>query len=66
MKPMTIGISRLICVGMAGAALANPALLPKHAGYPSGGDFANDKASQKNRRVEIVVSQLRLQPFNAF
>jgi hypothetical protein len=46
MKLMTIGISGLMCVGMAAVALANPALLPKHPGYPSGGDFANDKGQQ--------------------
>lgn len=42
MKRMTIGLSGLICVGMAAAALANPALLPKHPGYPADSDFSND------------------------
>jgi hypothetical protein len=28
-------------------ALANPSMLPKHPGYPSGGEFAND-TGQKN------------------
>jgi hypothetical protein len=46
MKLMTIGISGLICVGMAAVALANPALLPKHPGYPAGGEFSNDKGQQ--------------------
>lgn len=46
MKLMMIGISGLICVGITAAALANPAMLPKHQGYPSGGDFANDKGQQ--------------------
>lgn len=46
MKLMMIGVSGLICVGMAAVALANPALLPKHPGYPSRGDFANDKGQQ--------------------
>lgn len=46
MKLMTIGISGLMCIGMSAAALANPALLPKHPGYPSRGDFANDKGQQ--------------------
>jgi hypothetical protein len=28
-------------------ALANPSMLPKHPGYPSGGEFSND-TGQKN------------------
>ncbi len=27
-------------------ALANPAMLPKHPGYPSGGEFANDQGQR--------------------
>lgn len=46
MKLMMIGLTGLICVGMAAVALANPALLPKYPGYPSRGDFANDKGQQ--------------------
>jgi hypothetical protein len=33
-------------VGMTGLALANPSMLPKHPGYPSGGEFANDTGQQ--------------------
>ena len=32
----------LVFFGMAGPAMANPAMLPKHPGYPSSGEFAND------------------------
>ena len=31
---------------MTGLALANPALRPKHLGYPSGGEFAYDRGQQ--------------------
>ena len=37
----------LVFVGMTGLALANPSMLPKHPGYPSGGEFAND-TGQRN------------------
>lgn len=37
----------LLFFGMAGLAMANPAMLPKHPGYPSRGEFVND-AGQKN------------------
>lgn len=46
MKFMTIGIAGLICVGVTAGAMANPALLPKHPGYPSGGEYSNDKGQQ--------------------
>ena len=46
MRLVTIGIIGLVCVGMTGVALANPALLPKHPGYPSGGEFAYDRGQQ--------------------
>ncbi|WHZ13642.1 MAG: hypothetical protein OJF52_000476 [Nitrospira sp.] len=32
----------LMLFGSAASAAANPAMLPKHPGYPSSGDFAND------------------------
>jgi hypothetical protein len=31
---------------MTGLALANPSMLPKHPGYPAGGEFANDSGQQ--------------------
>lgn len=32
----------LVCIGTTVLALANPSMLPKHPGYPSSGEFAND------------------------
>jgi hypothetical protein len=46
MRLVTIGIIGLVCVGMTGLALANPAMLPKHLGYSSGGEFAYDRGQQ--------------------
>lgn len=43
MKLFTIAMTGFVFVGMTALALANPAMLPKHPGYPSGGEFANDK-----------------------
>ena len=47
MRLFTMTIAGLVFFGMTGLALANPSMLPKHPGYPSGGDFANDPG-QKN------------------
>jgi len=46
MKLFTIAMTGLVSVGMTVLALANPAMLPKHPGYPSGGEFANDTGQQ--------------------
>ncbi len=46
MKFSTTVLTGLVLVGTASLALANPALLPKHPGYPSRGN-AND-AGQVN------------------
>lgn len=46
MKRLTIAVTGLVLVGMTSFAMANPAMLPKHPGYPSGGEFANDKGQQ--------------------
>lgn len=46
MKPFTMTITGLVFFGMTGIALANPSMLPKHPGYPSGGEFANDTGQQ--------------------
>jgi hypothetical protein len=51
MKFYTIVITGLVLVGAASLASANPAMLPKHPGYPSGGEYAND-TGQKNLTVE--------------
>ena len=36
----------LASMGILATALANPAMLPKHPGYPSRGEFANDTGQQ--------------------
>src|SRR5689334_4270193 len=46
MKCFTTTIAGFMFVGMTGLALANPAMLPKHPGYPSAGEFANDTGQQ--------------------
>ena len=47
MRLFTMTIAALVFLGMTGLVLANPSMLPKHPGYPSGGEFAND-TGQKN------------------
>ena len=42
MRLFTIITAGLVCLGMTMLAMANPAMLPKHPGYPSRGEFAND------------------------
>ncbi len=42
MRLIMIAILGLMCAGMPVSALANPAMLPQHPGYPSSGEFAND------------------------
>jgi len=55
MKFSTIVMSGLVLVGAVSLASANPAMLPKHPGYPSGGEYAND-TGQKNLTVEQSLS----------
>ena len=43
MRRFTIVMTGLVFMGMTVLAMANPAMLPKHPGYPSNGEFANDK-----------------------
>ena len=42
MKRFTMTMLGLVFLGMTGLAIANPAMLPEHPGYPSGGEFAYD------------------------
>ena len=42
MRLYTITWTGLVFIGMTALAMANPAMLPKHPGYPSSGEFAND------------------------
>ena len=51
MKLYTMLMTGLVLVGSASLAAANPSMLPKHPGYPSGGEYAND-TGQKNMTVE--------------
>jgi len=47
MRLFTMTIAGFVFLGMTGLVLANPSMLPKHPGYPSGGEFAND-TGQRN------------------
>jgi hypothetical protein len=51
MKLYTMMMTGLVVVGSASLAAANPSMLPKHPGYPSGGEYAND-TGQKSLTVE--------------
>ena len=42
MKFYTIVMTGIVLVGVATLASANPSMLPKHPGYPSGGEYVND------------------------
>jgi hypothetical protein len=55
MKCYTIVMTGLVLVGSAALAAANPSTLPKHPGYPSGGEYAND-TGQKSLTVEQALS----------
>ena len=55
MKLYTIVMTGLVLVGSAALAAANPAMLPKHPGYPSGGEYAND-TGQKTLTIEQSLS----------
>ena len=55
MRFSIIAMTGLVLVGSAALAAANPSMLPKHPGYPSGGEFANDPG-QKNLTVEQSLS----------
>lgn len=46
MRLFTMAMTALVFIGMTVLALANPSMLPKHPGYPSGGEFANDTGQQ--------------------
>jgi hypothetical protein len=55
MRLLTIGMTGLVFVGMTTLAMANPSMLPKHPGYPSGGDYANDKGQQSLNYNQSMV-----------
>ena len=56
MKFYTIVMTGLVLVGAASLAAADPALPPKHPGYPSAGEYAYD-TGQKNLTVEQSLSR---------
>ena len=56
MKCYTIVMTGLVLVGSAALAAADPALPPKHPGYPSAGEYAYD-TGQKNLTVEQSLSR---------
>ena len=56
MKFYTIVMTGLVLVGAASLASANPAMPPKHPGYPSVGEYAYD-TGQKNLTVEQSLSR---------
>ena len=51
MKLTTKMFIGFVLTGSASLALANPATIPDHPGYPSKGEFAND-TGQRNLTVE--------------
>jgi len=56
MKLYTIVMTGLVLVGSAALAAADPALPPKHPGYPSAGEYAYD-TGQKNLTLEQSLSR---------
>ena len=56
MRLFTITMTGLVFIGMTVLALANPAMLPKHPGYPSSGEFAND-TGQSNLTYQQSIEE---------
>ena len=56
MKPSLLVATLFLSLTVPALVVANPALLPKHPGYPSGGDFANDPG-QHNLTLEESLTQ---------
>lgn len=59
MKLLAIAMTGLVFCGMTALALANPAMLPKHPGYPSGGEFANDKGQQNLTYSQSILDSAK-------
>jgi len=51
-----MAIIGFVFVGMTALALANPSMLPKHPGYPSGGEFANDTGQKSLSYNDSIVA----------
>ncbi len=56
MRLYVIAWTGLVFIGMTALATANPAMLPKHPGYPSRGEFAND-AGQPNLTYKQSIQE---------
>ena len=56
MRLVTIGIIGLVCAGMTGLAFANPALMPKHEGYPSKGEFSYDRGEKNSTAAQSLLN----------
>jgi hypothetical protein len=56
MKPQVLVAMVFLSLAAPALVVANPALLPKHPGYPSGGEFAND-TGQHNLTAEQSLSK---------
>ena len=54
MKRLMVVMTGLVLAGMTSLALANPVTLPKHPGYPSRGEFANDTGQSNLTHAESL------------
>ena len=59
MKLFPMIMTGLVCLGMATLAWANPTMLPKHPGYPSRGEFANDTGQQNLPHAQSLQDAAR-------
>ncbi|MGA6826050.1 hypothetical protein ACO9S2_00415 [Nitrospira sp. NS4] len=55
MRLFMMAMTGVLFVGMSALALANPAMLPKHPGYPSGGEYANDTGQQNLTHSQSIL-----------
>jgi hypothetical protein len=55
MRIITIAIAGLVLSGMTAPVMANPSMLPKHPGYPSGGEYANDTGQRNLTREQSLM-----------
>jgi hypothetical protein len=54
MRVVTSVMTGCLFLGMTGLAMANPALLPNHPGYPSRGEFAYDTGRQNSTHSQSL------------
>ena len=59
MRLFTMVMTGFAFIGMTTLALANPAMLPKHPGYPSGGEFANDKGQHNLSYSQSILESAK-------